>query len=51
MDDRSKLDLFCIATFCLVEDVYMSSAVIEPIRKRRNAGKGFSYRRRNHRRS
>jgi hypothetical protein len=42
MDDRSKLDLFCIATFCLVEEVYTSSAVIEPIRKRRSANKGFS---------
>lgn len=42
MDDRSKLELFCIATFCLVEEIYMSSAVIEPIRKRRSANKGFS---------
>lgn len=42
MDDRTNLDLFCIATFCLVEEVYLSSAILEPIRKRRNADKGFS---------
>ena len=42
MDDRTKLDLLCIATFCVVEEVYLSSAVIEPMRKRRHAYKGLS---------
>jgi len=42
MDDRTKLDLFCIATFCVVDEVYLSSAVIGPIRTRRNVRKGLS---------
>jgi hypothetical protein len=42
MDDRTKLDLFCIATFCVVDEVYQSSAILEPIRTRRNAHKGLS---------
>ena len=42
MDDRTKLELFCIATFCVIEEVYRSSAVIGPIRQRRNVHNGLS---------
>jgi hypothetical protein len=42
MDDRTNLDLLCIATSCVVEALYQSSAVIEPFRIWRNVHKGFS---------
>lgn len=42
MDERTKLEYFCIAVFCLMEDVYMQAPTLRPIRERRHATQGLS---------
>jgi hypothetical protein len=42
MDERTKLELFCIATFCLIEALYTQSPALRSIRERRNAHQGVS---------
>jgi hypothetical protein len=41
MDERTKLDVFCIATFCLLDELYTPSPVLRPVRMRRHAHDGW----------
>lgn len=42
MEHGTSLDLFCIATFRVVDESHQSSAIVVPIREGRNDHKGFT---------